>query len=63
MGEVRIEIELLSVGGKEGREQARQNGKKDLSSLFAFLQVCFKDVEGNTMIKFVTDRIPKDEER
>ena len=50
MGEVRIEIELPSVVEKEGQEQTRQNEKKDLSSLFAVLQVCFKGTEGNLIL-------------
>ena len=50
MGEVRIEIELPSVAGKEEQEQTRQNEKKDLSSAFAILQVCSKGTEGNLIL-------------
>ena len=56
MGEVRIEIELPSVAGKEKQEQARQSEKKDLSSLFAILQVCFKSTEKSSIREFVTAR-------
>ena len=55
MGEVRVEIELPSEETGQHAGHAQQSTKKDLSALFAFLQVIIEG-SNNVQVRLKYDR-------